>query len=326
MPVKINKTKLVFVWIGEPLPDWAIISIKIANAYCGLSVVLLLGKKIEKVLDPGIEIIYLEEFYRPPIIISKKYQNFKNNDIDTFWIKTTERFIVLHQYMKTYNVQNIFHAELDNIIFDISKLGKQLDAIGRGFFCPRDSAERGIASLAYINDQDSIEDITNQFLDDVGLRKNDMQILGRLLSENSSFFSLPVLPPPLENSWNSVGVDICKGVFDAASYGQYLLGTDPRAKRKPLLNGYINENMNLDDKRLFFKYDNESLKLSIKYCEGDYYNLYNLHVHSKLIGLFADKIKFINIINNINNKQKTLLSFNLKNIFRIPKKIKRVFK
>ena len=66
---------------------------------------------------------------------SDKYIYFlKNNKMrksrNGFWIYTIERFFVLYEIMKKYNLKNIFHIESDNLIYcDLSEIKNKLNVL-----------------------------------------------------------------------------------------------------------------------------------------------------------------------------------------------------
>lgn len=56
---------LVFVWLGDALPDWAKIALRIAGRTSGLSTVLICSRKIG-VVDGVARQVWLEDVYEPP--------------------------------------------------------------------------------------------------------------------------------------------------------------------------------------------------------------------------------------------------------------------
>ena len=147
--------EFVFAWLGDTLPDWARIALRIAGRTSGLSTVLICGRKIG-VVDGVARQVWLEDFYEPPEDKWTAKKGIKFGFRNGFWQKAFERFIVLEQYVTKYGVTSLFHAEVDNLLFRLGGLSRSLDAVGDGFFCPRDTKARGIASLVYINDTTSL--------------------------------------------------------------------------------------------------------------------------------------------------------------------------
>lgn len=327
----LDRIQLVYVWLGRTLPKWAELSMEFSTKSSGLETVLLSSKRIGRIEGVDRQ-CYLEDFYIPKDIRvekSKKINEFR----DGFWLKTIERYFVLWQYMYKKNVSCLFHAELDNIVFWAGDVGKRLDLIGKGFFLPTDSEERGIGSFIYINDKDALENLCKHYMQNKELIPNDMKLLGEMCQKYSNFYRLPtekkiseLSPENGEISYSSVG-----GIFDAAAIGQYILGVDPRNINTFLFNKFINENSTAKFENITFYFNDLNSKfILIDKKNKNIYNLYNIHLHSKLIELFLKNKKLNNILYKLNNNKKTLLSFNLYNIFvnffkRIFKFIKNVF-
>jgi hypothetical protein len=307
-------TSLVYIWIGKKLPSWAQLSLRLANRTSGLDVILLCNRSVGKVKGIPRQ-YYLEDFYIQPLAINTLKDNrayFRAG----FWIKTIERFFVLQQFLNTYQAGNIFHAELDNIVFNLSELGKKLDFEGSGLFCPRDSPDRGIASLIYINDHSSLVEFNNLALDKLETNCNDMDLLGILLSSSTRFYSLATEANFNLNTkslpWRYIPEKAAGGIFDAAAIGQFLFGIDPRNCNWILYNGFENENKGCDLWSLKYQIDIKNGLASVGREDGsDFVNLYNIHIHSKLFKQTLRDGRISKILNKIHNKKKTLMSFNL---------------
>jgi hypothetical protein len=307
----MNDASLVYVWIGGKLPSWACRSLTITKKLSGLKLVLITGRDVIVNFEFD-EIIYIEELERD---LSRNVKTKYKNKVD-FWDVTKKRFELLKLYMKANKIEKIFHAEFDNIIFNIVGLSEKLDSIGCGFFCPRDSHDRGIASLIYINDASSLDEFSEALKSKPEL--NDMNIIGLLLSKSKKYFSLPTegsllgdqIEPYEVLHYNQTG-----GIFDAAALGQFLFGIDPRISGRPIYNGFQNENSIIEslwDIQYNINIDSES---SIIYRDKKV-NLYNLHIHSKIFNRISSR-KFIKkVLKNIRNGNKTLICFNCINIIR----------
>jgi hypothetical protein len=316
MNEKISDTsQLVYVWLGSVLPKWAQRSMEFSTKSSDVKTVLLSSREIGPI--EGVDRQYfLEDFYTSVEINDEKLKNI-NLYRDGFWLKTIERYFVLLQYMNKKNVGSLFHAELDNIVFSIGELGKRLDLIGKGFFLPTDSDTRGIGSLIYINDKDALEKLCKHYILNKSFIPNDMVLLGEMCQKYNNFFRLPtekviseISVKDDEDSYSSVG-----GIFDAAAIGQYILGVDPRNINTSLFNKFINENASINFDNITFNFNELSKKFTLIHKGNkNKYNLYNIHLHCKLIDVFANNKKFNKILNRLNNNKKTLISFNIYNI------------
>ncbi|QWD14761.1 hypothetical protein G6702_01735 [Polynucleobacter paneuropaeus] len=306
--------KLIYVWIGDVLPSWAKIALRMSNELCGVQTVLLCNRVIG-VVDEVAETIFLEDFYIRPEGLYKRFKSEALGFRNEFWLKTTERFFVLQQYCAVTKQRAIFHAEIDNLVFDISDLAKKLDQQGSGFFCPRDAPKRGIASLIYINKIDALFEMTEYYLSSANKGMNDMNLLGEMLTNSRSFFSLPTEGIfNLINSENWVVLDwqACGGIFDAAAIGQYIFGVDGRNINGVLFNGFINENAGYKINELHLIKSNSQKIFKIK-SEDKECILYNLHIHSKIFDKLNNDKYFNYIIGRLNKNKKNIISMNMRN-------------
>lgn len=307
-------TLLVFVWLGKRLPTWGLTALSLSTAYSGAKTILITNRSVGLITE-ATEQYFVEDFYKAPTAWKRATQTLDQNFRDGFWLKTTERFFVLEQFMATFKVASLFHAELDNWIFNITGLDVRLDEVGRGLFCPRDSLDRGIASLIYINRPDSLTQLNQLALDNTLVEKNDMTLLGHLLATSDLFFSLST-----ENAfqdlgsvaWKRVSDEVSHGIFDAAAIGQFLFGIDPRNGPILLTNGYENENKGCDLWRLQYNLKDKSNTFELTNPKtGQSVNLFNIHVHSKLFKQLANKNRLSQILDRVNQGKKTLMNIDL---------------
>jgi hypothetical protein len=291
MTIAPSAPELVFVWLGDTLPDWARISLRIAARTSRLSTVLICSRKVG-VVDGVARQVWLEDFYSPPEDRWAAKKGIRTSFRNGFWRKAFERFIVLEQYVAKYGVSSLFHAELDNLLFHVKELTQRLDAAGKGFFCPRDAKNRGVASLVYINDTSTLRQMVETFFDDSIPVTSDMELLGYMLQHNSQFYSLPterIMGDPPVPEWPALSIEQTKGLFDAAAIGQFMFGIDPTNCGMFLRNGFLNEHHGCDFWKLFFVLDVETGKCTLRRKpngEGEV-PLYNIHVHSKHIHVCA---------------------------------------
>lgn len=305
---------LVFVWLGDKFPGWLSAALAMNSKLCGISCILISSKLAGRL--PSVEQqIFIEDFYMPPRELNVQMGNVSPKFRGGFWIKTTERFFVLEQFMDKFSCPALFHAELDNLIFDVSSLAPKLDSFGKGVFCPRDALDRGIASLFYINEVDALRDMLLQLSQNSTLFANDMELLGHMLQYSTKFFSLPT-----ENAfnkgtcpgWSSLSVDKLGGIFDAAALGQYLFGIDPKNSGVFLFNFFENENKGCNLSQLKFTPKFADRAFSITNREHDLtFNVYNLHIHSKQFLQLQDPGRFNDVLKKANMGEKSLIAINI---------------
>jgi len=310
--------QLVFIWIGDVLPKWVTPALKLSSRSCGLEISLIACKAALEKAPSFVNGCCIEDFYKREEWIEKVFPENVRNFRDGFWVKTYERFIVLQAYMEACKVEKVFHAELDNLVFDISSLSSRLDAVGRGFFCPRDSVERGIGSLIYVNDSSRLRYMNEWFRQNSSLVKNEMELLGYMLANAPGFYSLPIesaLNDYQKEKWEHLQISETEGVFDAAALGQYLFGVDPRNHSGVLYNGFVNENALLDFSAIRFRSDAKLQGLCFKVAgKGEWSRCYNLHVHSKIFKKIAHYSWTERVISRLNEGRRSLVCLNIGNM------------
>ncbi len=302
---------LVFVWLGNKAPHWMSLALALNKQSCGIKTILISSRSLGKV-DCVDQQIWIEDFYEASgklnVLLAKQHPRFREG----FWIKTSERFFVLEQYMRKFSCNALFHAELDNLVFDLSGLSSRLNNIGAGFFCPRDSVSRGIASLTYINQVHALTEMLAICASSEMSFKNDMELLGYMLQSSSKFFSLPTENSFLTDKppqWRSVSPPTLSGIFDAAAMGQFLFGIDPKNVGVLLFNFFENENKGCDLHKLRFTLDFDSHRLVVTNTEDQRsFNVYNLHVHSKQFALLASRQRLLQLLENANAGKRSLIS------------------
>lgn len=306
---------IVYAWLGDSLPDWARLSLRIAARTAGLETVLICSRKVG-IVDGIARQVWLEDFYEPPEDKWAAKKGIRYAFRNGFWRKAFERFIVLEQYAASHRVSALFHAEVDNLLFRVNELTRRLDAAGRGVFCPRDAKARGVASLVYVNDASALTRMVEAFFDDRIAVTSDMELLGHLLQHDGGFHSLPnerALAVDPSWDWAALPVEVTGGIFDANALGQFMFGIDPRNGGVFMRNGFLNEYRGCDLWSLHTTLDVQAGECTLSRKPGGEAaaHLYNIHVHSKLFESIADPVKLARIIDRLNAGQTTLLSVRL---------------
>ena len=251
--MQIQRQKLVFVYLGNRLPRYARKSIVLAQKLSGLDVVLVTERRFWWPGSGKCERYILGESYKPELIetdIDEKRAKFRNG----FWLKTTERFFALNEYMRNNNINECFHAELDNLVFANNRLAIELNNFGSGLFVPFDSPNRAIASFMFVNSNEILAKFCRFAAQHIGT-KNDMELLALFGQMHSD--EVFALPTNLDNETlyaglSAVGIqtiDIEKtGIFDAAAIGQWYFGIDPRNSFWLVRNQFVNDVAEIDMK------------------------------------------------------------------------------
>lgn len=290
------------------MPKWGLDSIKFAASNNPKRPIILLidnnSKNLLRIRQDFLLIVLLDDNF-----IELCNMRGAVNLTNVFWINTAKRLKIIYLYCKNAKIKSFFHAEIDNLVFDLNDLEVEFNKSGRGFFAPKDSATRVIASLIFCNRIQTFDEIFKYFYHPYSV-SSEMEALG-LFSKNSKFFfGLPTESfYEINKKWEIIDPSQLNGIFDAAAIGQYLLGIDPiHQSYKPLFNMFWNENALVDFNDLIFSCKNKSFFIFFKKIRKNY-KVYNLHIHSKKIKLAIDMIEGKNLIlKNLLQGKKTLIA------------------
>ena len=309
-------TPIIFIWIGNKFPKWGLLSLEICCKNNKERKVILLhdknlGKKIylkKKKLDN----LYFQLIsIKDDSIFNQSNTRFK----DSFWLNTSLRLKVLYYHASKNNISSFFHAELDNMIFNLDNLDEKFNNYGSGIFVPRDSIDRAIGSILFCNRINSLFEILSLYKEPFNAR-NDMSAFGLYAQKSKNFFSLPT-ESFKENLrfFNTIHPHYTQGIFDAASIGQYCFGIDPKiSKYYPTKNLFINENSKIDFKNFeIFVNDNQVWIKTNKYSKK--FKVYNMHIHCKDFKLAINLLKKKSIFKSIQNKKQVIITGRYKLIF-----------
>jgi len=319
-----SASNLVFTWLGSPIPAYAKKSIKLNLLYARSRIYIITDvDNIERILHTWpaklvsrITLLNASEFYSPPQYLDR-IQYFGSKDFRSgFWLRTFERFFLLNAFLASQRLDSFFHAELDNICFNLCELQSLLDAQPANAFFVRDNLHRAVLSLAYFSSATALDQLIAYILSlPEDHRFNDMHDLGQFLcAEPAGVSILPnesaLLSSPL---WDCLNPNQIGGICDGNSLGQYLLGLDPLISSN-LLNLFRNENLYFPLEKA--KFCHVRLK-SQNYPQFTFQQfpglqvdpsikpvtIYNLHIHSKdffwLSNLFLQRILFMLVNNSI---------------------------
>jgi len=295
--VKKDST-IYFIYLGEKLPSYCHSSLELANKYSGMRVHLIGNKSFERTLNLEItQFTSIESFYDSSLFQKAKANLINNHSLrDGLWVKSLERFFVLYQFAAQKGIESIFHAELDQLLFGIEDLVRNLDSLDeKGIFVPFHSPEAAIASVFYCNHISTLE----QFLGDAGsggFFRNEMELIASWASKNTkSVHALPTMASVIQPAGQTtpLGVQLVKperisGLVDAAQLGQWIAGIDPRniSPRQIPRTKFVDDparhllsHETLEN--IHFGVDFQEREITATY-RNEQIRVYNLHLHSKI--------------------------------------------
>ena len=193
---------------------------------------------------------------------------------ELFWHRTAERIYYLQAYINQHDLENVFHFENDVLIYYGLDLVPTRDAM---MVLPM-SINKATFAFAHIPNKSHINSLCGYF--NWLLYKHGEKFLANQLNDHVSEMSL--LHIALQNGLVSalpiLPSDNDKMVFDPASYGQFLSGTN---------NGH---GAGFTDPEHFIGREIQRNNLNIIFYGKPFVNdtkIFNLHIHSKNLKEFA---------------------------------------
>jgi hypothetical protein len=222
-----------------------------------------------------------------------------------FWLTSLIRFKALENYLNAYPQNELIHIEADVLLlpnFPFDAIQKYKGEIS----FPMVSSHLAAASILRIKSLDSMQFLNALIEKEVFARPNhtDMTVLAKLTETHSGFIStFPTQPESHKQDLVDQGpknFQLCEGqkhfngIFDAATWGMYLLGTDPRNSRGI---SFLGKDFALHDvKASRYKFEiSQSGLLSIREGNGGKNDLFCLHVHSKIENIFS-KTRYARVV------------------------------
>lgn len=295
MSLDRSTAPLVFVYLGDVLPEYTAPSLRFARRDANRRVILL-GTAESRPEVEGVGYHDVSAWYD-----SRKFEHFRQRSPlnphfrDDFWFRTAERFFVLDQWAHREGIANFFHAELDNLIFTLAPVEDALSHQRTKLLFPADSAGRGFGSLVYCGGHEAIGALVTFMVEHADLG-NEMLILGQFLRDKPQFAArLPSVetkfasPRRKEDVANVAKLD---GLFDAAALGQWLFGIDPSNTSESVFTKRKNESSDVNLRGLRFHYRRKEHTLWIKRAGQVASPVFNLHVHSKIIGRLEISLRY----------------------------------
>ena len=232
----------------------------------------------------------------------KKHSSLPMDFRNGFWYSTTARFFALEAFLAENPNSQVIQFESDVWLapnFPFSKFEELDRNIDIAF--PLETEFTGAASVLYIRDAHAAKAFCFETRKIMLNQENatDMTILGQLYKE--SFVKCLILPslPPHSPGINpgvkqeieqliTAGTDYFGGVFDAVTYGLYLMGEDPRNHRGKLVRFRRQEGHLVHCDKLKFECDPDSIRI----INQESTPLFNIHIHSK--SQIAWTVRFMN--------------------------------
>lgn len=252
---------------------------------------------LELIKEFNVDIVYVEDLEMTENH-SLFIQRYTNMDIGGLWRYSMERFMVLEETMKKYNLRNVFHLEIDNLIyFKVEELLEKCKSIDK-ILITSDSERRYIAGTCFVNNPDSLSKV-NKFFSEKCINRDEMHSLYEYTKISDEIDMWPVLPSGdntrviyeerrhLINDINRMSKNFDRLLLlgDSAACGQYFFGIDKFIHNPNNTDGFVNKDTIFSVDRLWFKWEkvNGLQRLNMSVDKDKWYPLANLHVHNKTL-------------------------------------------
>lgn len=299
-PAPQNTYSIVFVHIGDQLPDyieWSIKQARLFNPDC--PIYLIASEQTEPSLPPLFNQEKISFVPYESLPLSTAHKSFLNKTVfkDHFWRACSERFLYLNDLIQNLHLKNVIHLENDIMIYvNFADMLGSLTACYPNIAATFDHDDRCIPGLIYIANEYGMNSLAHFFAHVAPKGYNDMQVLAlyKDLYGKINVDHLPIIMPeyleehelrsasgltPKTPSLYTSHIDLFDSIFDAACIGQYL-GGEIFNKRE----GFINEQCLFQPNFLEFEWKMDELGRKIPYAKyGERsYRINNLHIHSKI--------------------------------------------
>jgi hypothetical protein len=294
---------IVFVHIGDSLPSHFISSALQARLFNKCPIYIILNEKALNNYDSSLISNDIIPITCESLSKSDNHKLFiKNSRLEkNFWNKATERFFYLYDFIKKYNLNNIFHMENDVMIYtDLEKMLPIFEKNYKNMIAATfDNDNRCIPGFLYIGKDIPLLELNKFIAKQVIHGGNDMIFLAKFknIYRNKFIDHLPILTSNYvyENALKStIGAttkqkhlycnyfDQFNSIFDAAALGQYLGGIDPIHTKSNSI-GFINESALFRPDSFSFEWEQDEKGRLVPFIiyKNEKYPINNLHIHSK---------------------------------------------
>jgi hypothetical protein len=291
---------IVFVFLNQKIPKYALKNILyFRNSFPDKNLIFIsdFEYNIELVKSFGVETYLVKK----PMLVWEELVNYKSVDSNFrggFWLSTLARFHAIAQYMKSNPEKSVLQVECDvllmpNFPFQI------VYQTNTGIAFPIVNNTEAVPSLVFFRNATYANKLLEFMSHKMVMESHttDMTILGQysidfpdlvtILPTNFSanFGYQPWVELDLKKRM-SKDIGIYKGVFDAATWGQFLTGEDPRNTLGIRRVFHTLKHHAVDPSKFFWNFNESRGVITISNGEENF-PLYCLHIHSKDLKCFG---------------------------------------
>ncbi len=299
---------IVFIHIGVDLPPYLSTSVtqaRLFNEECPIFLIAneaTIKKASPELLSNNVSFIPCESLHPSPIHI--QFQNYPSHNMTAsgLWRYSSERFFYLEEFIRQYNLIDVFHLETDIMLYaDLQDLLPVFQKYYNGMIAATfENDTRCVAGFLYISNLKPMETLINFFPADGSATQTDMETFAFFKDQyhKTLIDHLPIVvkkysldhplqaktrkEPSKEPACYSNHIDEFGVLFDAAAFGIYLAGWDSRY-HEATGPGHITPHNIFDPS--FFKIDwiidSKGRKIPLITYQGKQTPIVNLHITNK---------------------------------------------
>ena len=119
-------------------------------------------------------------------------QTYNNMSMNGFWKYTTERFFILEECMRKFNLENVFHLEVDNLVYFNLQENLSTFKSFKSILIPSDNDTRFIAGVCFVNNTSSLQSLNHYFATNSHNRA-EMEVIMNFAKITNSIKTLPTI-------------------------------------------------------------------------------------------------------------------------------------
>jgi hypothetical protein len=219
-------------------------------------------------------------------------------DPSDFWTITTTRLIYIENFLKEYNLRDVYHFENDVLLyFNLSKFDCIFKKLYDSMAITVGGPDKAMTGFIYINSHEKLAGMTSFFIDVLkafgvkGIKDryktdmvNEMTLIRAFSKDHPREVSfLPILPFG-EFSTNFSEFD---SIFDPASWGQFVGGTQSEGPGAKPTDHYIGQLLlHHPEYTVVWRENGRGLKIPYFSYDEKEVKINNLHIHSKKLSKY----------------------------------------
>lgn len=291
-------------YVGK-LPEYIIECVHQIRLFTDITIYLIISdiKSAHLSKLPGVILVNYKDVYSQEFneCMKHNFQKFlltPDKDREDLFIRSVERFYILQNTMKKYDLINVLFMELDNLIYDDPR--NWLEEFMKHDMCYMfDNVNRCSSGIMFVKTPDSIQGMLDFFIEKInepmGEFINEMTLLFKYYEhvKNNHIFKIIQMLPTFcksgdmhEYAMHNYG-KYGETIFDAAALGIFLFGADKCLSDNPdFKKDYSSEKWELsyiDYTKYQTKWEPDSDNRLIPYIllQDRWIKINNLHIHCK---------------------------------------------